>query len=198
MNNLRRVILLRHCQSIANGGHATTLDSIALSDSGFKHAEEIARGMHEPPDVLVSSPILRALQTIKPISTRFSLPYEIWSIGEFVYLNFGQSPTTAMDRLASVTAHWDRLDPNERNSECESFRDFYDRVCEINDRFEKCSAPLLILVSHGQFIRTLLHLREQCFPRCDAQLMADVRRILLSDPIGNGQMTEIKLGEHKR
>lgn len=85
MNNLRRVILLRHCQSIANGGQATTLDSIALSDSGFKDAEEIARGMHEPPDVLVSSPMLRALQTIKPISTRFSLPYEIVGPAKFKF-----------------------------------------------------------------------------------------------------------------
>lgn len=74
-----RVVCYRHGESAANAGKATDDPaSIPLTDIGLRQADAIAREFPQMPDLLVSSPFLRARQTAESTSAMAGVPIRIW------------------------------------------------------------------------------------------------------------------------
>lgn len=83
------VRLIRHGESSANAGHPTDDPSlIDLTDLGQQQALEIAASFQEPPDLIIHSPMRRALMTAMPTIQRFlDVPAIEFAIQEFTYLD---------------------------------------------------------------------------------------------------------------
>lgn len=84
-----RLVCIRHGESIANAGAATTDPlSIGLTEAGHSQASEFARSWLEPPALFVISPAARAYETAVPVLQRFPrVPVERWPVEEFTYLS---------------------------------------------------------------------------------------------------------------
>src|SRR5256885_14957070 len=109
------VWFIRHAESEANAGLRTTHpDTIRLTRRGLAQAEQIARSFGEQPDLIITSPFLRAQQTAQATHLRYpDAPYEVWPVHEFTFLS---SPrwefSTNHERRPMVTAFWQRQDPH--------------------------------------------------------------------------------------
>ncbi len=68
---MTRVLIVRHADALPLGENGIETDfDRPLSDLGFEQARSLAAGLTERgfvPDVLVSSPLIRALQTAEPL-----------------------------------------------------------------------------------------------------------------------------------
>ena len=86
---MKRIWLIRHGESIANAGEATQDHrNIPLSELGLKQAQALALQIPKKPDLIVTSPYLRAQQTAMCTIGRFpDTVTGIWDcVHEFVYL----------------------------------------------------------------------------------------------------------------
>ena len=86
---MKRVLLLRHGQSTLNLGLAEEDYSLApLTEEGIKQAEKASYDLPFEPELIASSPYLRAIQTAEPIRKRFpEATWEQWNeLHEFTYL----------------------------------------------------------------------------------------------------------------
>lgn len=153
-----RVIFIRHGESTANTGLASTdIASIALTDRGREQAQHIAAQWDETPSLIVTSPFLRTRQTAEPTIARFpDVPVEIWPIEEFTYLKPGRwNGTAAAERRPHVESYWTTADPHYCDGEgAESFADFLRRAEAILARLAEMPMRSLVYVfGHGQFIQ---------------------------------------------
>lgn len=155
-----RVIFIRHGESTANTGLASTdIASIALTDRGREQAEHIASQWDEIPSLIVTSPFRRTRQTAAPTISRFpGVPVETWPIEEFTYLQPGRwNGTAAAERRPHVESYWTTADPHYSDGEgAESFAAFLRRVEAILARFaEMPMGSLVYAFGHGQFIQAV-------------------------------------------
>lgn len=187
-----RVVFYRHGESAANAGHATTDPaSIPLTDVGSRQAEAIAREFLQTPDLVVSSPFLRARQTADPTSVITGVPIQIWPIEEFTYLAPERCQgTTAAQRRSWVESYWDASDPDAVDGDgAESFVSFTERVRAAVERLEELhrqSASFIAVFGHGQFLQALQWLIEASVHSIDAAAMRQFRTRDLARPIANG------------
>ena len=157
------VILLRHAQSEGNRQHIYVGHSeLPLSPLGRKQAkvcaDYIAQGNLPRPDVILSSDLIRAIETALPTSLALGLPIlpdpalrEIYS---------GSWEGRRMDELASITPEGYRLwreDPaNSRPGDGESMRELYERIGGAFDRIvETYREKTVLVVTHATPIRCL-------------------------------------------
>ena len=186
------VVFYRHGESAANAGQATTDPaSIPLTDVGSRQAEAIARAFIQTPDLVVSSPFLRARQTAEPTSVITGVPIQIWPIEEFTYLAPQRCQgTTAAQRRSWVEAYWDASNPDAVDGDgAESFIAFTDRVRAALGRLEQLhreSASFVAVFGHGQFLQALQWLIETSLHSIDATAMRQFRTRDLARPIANG------------
>nr|WP_256667829.1 histidine phosphatase family protein [Pseudomonas sp. R-28-1W-6] len=136
--------MIRHGESSANAGHPTDDPYlIDLTELGRQQAADVAESFREPPDLIIHSPMRRAVMTAMPTMQRFpGVPVLDMDIQEFTYLDPVRCQgTTAAERKAWVEAYWaagnvesyddgfDALDALAGNKpRCESFIDFVGRV----------------------------------------------------------------------
>ena len=79
--------LVRHGQSTVNAGAQSDMDA-PLTELGWQQARSLADAVGQQPDLVITSPLLRARQTAMPWLERWpATPQEIWPIQEFVYLS---------------------------------------------------------------------------------------------------------------
>lgn len=187
-----RVVCYRHGESAANAGH-TTADpaSIPLTDAGLRQADAIAREFSQTPDLLVSSPFLRARQTAEPTSAITGVPIRIWPIEEFTYLApLRCQGTTAAQRRSWVEAYWDTSSPEAIDGEgAESFVSLIDRVRAALGGLEQLhreSVSFVAMFGHGQFFQGLHWLIENPPHSIDQAAMRQFRARDLTRPIVNG------------
>ncbi len=191
---MKKIWLIRHGESIANAGEATKDHrSIPLSITGIRQAQELAAVIREAPDLIVTSPYLRAQQTALPTMVKFpDAGRGIWDcIHEFVYLAPGTcAGTTAVQRRPRVIAYWRRLDPDYVDGDgAESYSQLIDRIDMTLALLRRRKEQFIILFTHAQFIRNfcLVHSNPDLTPK---QYMAMFRR---SEPVRNCQITEIAI-----
>jgi broad specificity phosphatase PhoE len=86
---MKFVRLIRHAESAANAGLATTApDTIPLTEKGLMQAWALADSITSAPDLIISSPFERAITTALPTVKRFPhAPFELWPVEEFTYLS---------------------------------------------------------------------------------------------------------------
>lgn len=192
-----RLICVRHGESIANAGAATTDPlSIGLTEIGRRQASELAQVWLEPPALFVISPAARAYETAVPSLQRFpQVPVERWPVEEFTYLSPQRCAGTTMhDRRQWVADYWDLADPQHQDAcDAESFEGFISRVTSAIERGRAQPAErdrLCLLFGHGQFINAMRWLETAPASNLD---MRSFRAFDLAHPVANCQRVEIDL-----
>lgn len=197
-SHLRRQIwFIRHAQSCANAGLATTHPtSIPLTDKGQNQARAIAQEIESAPDLIVTSPFLRTLQTAQPTLAKFpDAAHAQWPIQEFTFLSPARCRgTTTAERLPWVQEYWARADPDYNDGDgAESFRAFVERV---RDAWKAVQDPALgefvLLFSHGQFMSALNWQVLNGWKGVDGELMLEFHRFHREKPVANSAVLEIQ------
>lgn len=155
-----RAIFIRHGQSTGNIGlPCDDIALIELTPLGWEQAHQIAASWTEPPDLIVSSPYLRAQQTAAPTIKRFPhVPVETWPIEEFTYLQPRRwTHSSGEERMPHIERFWAEADPAYCDGEgAESFSTLLGRAEAALGRLSALPEDALVYVfSHGQFIQAL-------------------------------------------
>jgi len=141
-----RLLLVRHCAS--SGQHAEA----PLSDAGRAQAEALARRLAVLPiDFALSSPYLRAQQTLAPFTERAGLPLHL----DARWMERRLSPEP-IDHWREVVAR-SFVDPDFRVPGGESGREVLERGRAALDAVFARGGDLPVVASHGQLISLLLH-----------------------------------------
>ena len=186
---MKRIRLIRHGESAANAGQAS-LDhaTIPLTQKGMEQASLVAESFTQAPDLIVASPFSRAQATAMQTVAAFpSVPFEIWSIHEFTYLEPARCiNTTVAQRRDWVEGYWAKSDPAFKDGEgAESFLDFISRAQSFLDRLAEHPAQDIAVFSHGQLINAVAWLIE-CNPQTiDGNAMAEWREYEITNHVPN-------------
>lgn len=156
--------MIRHAQSIANAGEATTdPHSIPLSQLGREQAESLAQSRLIESLIrrvrdgsidlrLITSRMARTHHTILPAASRIgrecnggsAWPVDQWPIDEFTFMSFARlarelgRATTIIDRRRLGTPYWEQCDPHHCDGDdAESFAMFRNRVRAMLARFRE-------------------------------------------------------------
>lgn len=190
-----KVWFIRHGQSQANAGEKTSDSSgIELTELGRKQADYIGNYFERDPDLIVSSPYLRALQTAQFLTSRVpNAPFEIWPVQEFTYLSQERCrDTTVTERGPMAGEYWDRYDPHYVDGDlAESFASLMTRVDSMwNILLEMRGDKWVVLFSHAMFIKAALWRWLHPDNRVTPKGMRHYRNFLYSFPIPNGAILE--------
>ncbi|MGM3218229.1 histidine phosphatase family protein [Pseudomonas sp. PhalM4] len=190
------ILLVRHAESAANAGQSTSDPAlIPLTDKGRQQARALSLSLAGRPDLIITSPFCRAIDTSKPTAARFrNVGVQQWNIGEFTYLDPASCVgTTAADRKARVDAYWQAADPWFTDGPgAESFAGFVERVRVAMDGFRRITGTAIVF-GHGQVMQAMrwLTLREHLsITRDEMQLF---RAYDLGNPINNCAMIHLDL-----
>ncbi|WP_447785313.1 histidine phosphatase family protein [Stenotrophomonas bentonitica] len=182
------IILIRHAESVANAGQRTDDPStIGLTDAGLRQADALARAWEGTPPRMISSPFQRALDTAKPLASRFGLQIHLGAVHEFTYLSPDRCRgTTAHERKNWVDEYWRRAQPDFRDGTgAETFREFAERVeTEIREIAANC-VPGVVVVCHGQVIQMACWLASRRAFSIDSNAMREFRVLDVVSPIGH-------------
>lgn len=186
---MKHVRLIRHGESAANAGIAS-LDhaSIPLTPKGVEQARLVAGSFVQAPDLIVASPFSRAQATaIQTVAAFPSVPFEIWPIQEFTYLEPARcTSTTVADRREWVEAYWAKADPGFTDGEgAESFLDFIARAQSFLKRLVEHPARDIVAFSHGQVINAVAWLIERKPLGIDGEAMVDWREYEIANHVPN-------------
>jgi len=183
------VRFIRHGESLANAGGVTAEPhSVPLTQRGHVQAEAISRSLVKAPDLIISSPYLRARDTAAPTALRFPhTPFEIWPVQEFASLATSRRMhTTAEERRPWIEAIFDQSDPQQGDGEdAESYADFIARVRMILDRLSILKPQSVVVFSHGQFMKAVHWEIAEAHPPVSRETMQAFRAFHLAAPIEN-------------
>lgn len=191
------VRLVRHAQSTANAGLATTSpDSIPLTELGHSQAKILADHIASSPDLIISSPFERAIHTALPTAERFpDTPFEVWAIEEFTYLSPGRlAGTTQADRKPLADGYWQTGDMELIDGPgAESFIELLQRAKVMLDRLAAADANQILAFSHGQFIRAVAWFIKHGETGGTPELMRGFRKLDVEQPLANCAGYELML-----
>jgi broad specificity phosphatase PhoE len=189
---------IRHAQSQANAGEKTINPaSIALTPIGHRQAIHIAEVFKQAPDLVISSPYLRAQQTAESLLQRYpDAKHEIWPVHEFTYLALERCrDTTVQERLPMAEEFWQRNDPDYKDGDgAESFADFMGRAAATWQRLQsEKSFRDVVIFTHAQFIKAAIWHGLHAGEHLTAKGMRRFRHFLYSFPIPNGAIVRTRL-----
>lgn len=196
---MKRVRCIRHGESAANAG-GTTSDhaSIPLTETGREQARQVARSIHQRPELIVVSPYLRARSTAEATTSAFpTVPLETWPIEEFTYLDPVRCKnTTLMDRKDWVDTYWAMANPSFIDGQgAESFLDFVGRARSFLMRLATHPAQEILAFSHGQFLNAVAWLIKREPLQIDSRAMIDWREFEIANHIPNGSGYQISYAQ---
>ncbi len=126
----RTVQIIRHCTTALNSSDPTKdrirgWSDYSLSEVGKQHAKKLATIVSwNPPDILLSSNLIRAVETAVVIADTISVPLEIprrdfrpWDLGEFV----GKPSSETIPIIARLATHMPDM-PAPKGESFNSFR----------------------------------------------------------------------------
>jgi len=182
--------LIRHGQSTANlGTWSCDPNDIILTEKGYRQALAIADQITTRPDLIISSPMQRALQTAASTRNKWAdVPVEIWPIQEFSYLSPPKYQTTTADeRKKIIHDYWQKAIPAYCDGEhSESFSDFINRVEAFHRELLKKNG-FIVIFGHGQFFKAFLLGYRHGFSVTPAW-MTLFRQCETAQPILNGEI----------
>lgn len=191
---MKRLLLLRHGQSTLNLGLAAEDYSLApLTDEGIRQAEEASRNLPFEPELIVSSPYLRTVQTAEPIRKRFpQAKWELWNeLHEFTYLEPASCKGLTKDeRRPRSRVYWKATDPDYVDGEdAESFRMLMHRADIVLERLQDRRESRIIAVSHEQFIKAFL----MTLHGRDTDMIKVMRQFKKTPAVGNCEAIPLKI-----
>ncbi len=147
-----RVLLVRHGQSAWNGVRYIGWSDVPLDEIGHAQARSLASLLSaEPIDTLYSSPLLRALQTARPLADALGLvPVELPGLREIGLGDLEGRPREAGVRLL-------RRDPHEAFPGGESIGQAFARALGVRDRLagDLARGRRVVVVGHRHVNRLL-------------------------------------------
>lgn len=189
-----RVRFFRHGESAANAGlPSDDPGAIPLTARGEAQAMEIAGRIGGLPDLIVTSPFLRARQTAAPTIARFpAAPVVSLPIQEFTYLSPSRcAGTTVLQRRPWAEAYWQAADPERLEGEdAESFSLFHRRVSDALLQlagYRRQGLRDILVFGHGQFLQAIRLFIAGQLASVDGSAMRRFRQIDLGTPIANGE-----------
>ena len=151
----REIWFIRHGESVANAGARTNEASgYALTELGFRQAEQVAIALPHGPELIVHSPYARARLTALPSIQRFGdVAVEEWPVHEVQYLDPAKCVgTTQEERRAMSLEYWERCDPDHAEPNAESFTVFIERVRQAIRGLSQRRERQIFVYGHGQFM----------------------------------------------
>jgi 2,3-bisphosphoglycerate-dependent phosphoglycerate mutase len=181
------ILLLRHGQTASNaGGIVQGHLPVPLNDVGHQQARQLAAKMAKwspKIDALISSDLLRAMQTAQPISEALGLP--IISDPGWRERGLGSAEgQTYSERQLWMLASGD-ADPPGAESKAQFAERVYNAIVALPKKFP--SGGHIAVVSHGGPIRIVLHLLAEKKLHCLADPMS-----LNVEVIANGSILELR------
>jgi uncharacterized phosphatase len=129
-------------------------ENIPLNEQGQRQSRELGQliaTMDWTWDVIVSSPLQRALDTAQAIND-FIGPKEIVILNQFMELDFGQASGLTRDEAKSSF-------PDGQIPDLESPEQLMSRVVDgLKYLFDSIAATHILLVTHGEVLRTIYKL----------------------------------------
>ncbi|MBD7938911.1 histidine phosphatase family protein [Cytobacillus sp. Sa5YUA1] len=142
---MKEIYIVRHCQATGQSPDAE------LTITGQQQAEELKVFFHDRQiDRILSSPFLRAKQTIEPLAEKIGITVEVDErLSERVL-----STTSLEDWQDKLKATFD--DPDLYFPGGESSRQAMDRISQVIEEIRSSEAEHAIIVAHGNIISLLL------------------------------------------
>jgi probable phosphoglycerate mutase len=153
-----RLILIRHGESVGNRDrlYASNPHETPLTELGYRQAEEAGGRIAQlfSPELVVSSPYLRARETARVIAAILRVPLEIEP--NLYEREVGALQGKPYDSILTTPGYDPRRARVWRPEGGESFEDVEARVGPILDRLAKAHLPRdVVVVSHGGVMKTL-------------------------------------------
>lgn len=208
---MHRFFLIRHGQSRANAGLATTAPKdVELTTQGYEQARKIAVFLEKYAalNLIVTSRYLRTKQTAMPTREIFGdVPHEEWRVEEFTYLLPGyMGYSTVDDRRPLVDAYWEQCQPTFTDglhsklfdglisTGSESFVVFISRVQGFIRLLKETAygCENIAIFSHEQFINAVLWSLTRKPGPIDEIAMRDFRNYFNNNRIPNGAIVELQ------
>ncbi|MGH8387340.1 MAG: histidine phosphatase family protein [Pseudomonas sp.] len=193
---MKHVRLIRHAESAANVGLATTApDSIPLTEEGHRQARAVADSIASAPDLIISSSFERAIATALPTAERFPhVSYQHWAVEEFTYLSPNRfAGTTQADRKPYAESYWKNGEAAITDGPgAESFSHLLERADAMLAKLADHDAQEILVFSHGQFIRATAWLIKHREQSASPDLMREYRATDVREPFRNCWCYQLK------
>ncbi|WP_404447747.1 histidine phosphatase family protein [Sutcliffiella horikoshii] len=148
----KNIYIVRHCQ--AQGQPAES----QLTEEGFKQAEELARFFSNiPVDRIVSSPFLRAIQSVEPFSKNRNISIEV----DDRLAERTLSAVDLQDWMEKLKATYEDLELKFEGGE--SSREAMDRIVSVVEEAFETDAENIVVVTHGNIMSLLLRNYQESF-----------------------------------
>lgn len=149
---MKNVYIIRHCKAEGQAPDAP------LTEEGFIQAKELAESLSDlKVDRIISSPFLRAIQTMKPFAENKKLEIEVDSrLAERVL-----SSTFLTDWMEKLEASFDDMDLKYEGGE--SSNEAAKRIVEVVDEMVVSGSENTVVVAHGGIISLLLNFYDKNF-----------------------------------
>ncbi|GBF51755.1 histidine phosphatase superfamily [Leptospira ryugenii] len=163
------IILVRHPETVAPKGMCYGHLDLDIKDPVEKAKETVLEQLVSAPDLIVSSPLLRAKKLANSLAEHFSLPV-FQEDRRLMEMNFGEWEGKLWDELPKEeTEKWmnDFVNLNAPNGE--SFVELQSRVLHFaeewwlaeQNKLQELGAKRLLIVSHSAPIRVLICHKRQ-------------------------------------
>ncbi|WP_404430790.1 histidine phosphatase family protein [Sutcliffiella horikoshii] len=148
----KNIYIVRHCEAQGQPSESQ------LTEEGFKQAAELA-GFFSNIQInrIISSPYLRAIQSVEPLSKETNIRIEIDDRLAERTLSSGDLP----DWMDKLKATYDDLELKYEGGE--SSREARDRIVNVIEEAFKSDAKNIIIVTHGNIMSLLLKNYQDSF-----------------------------------
>ena len=185
--------LVRHGETEVNVGIWTAEpEKTHLTLTGRGQAENSAAQVLEQPDLFISSPLVRAEETMEFFRARWpDTPLITLPIQEFIYLSPRRLALLSQaERKEQIKDYWLRNDPHYCDGEgAESFATFLKRVSAFHQQITQHHG-YVVVVGHGQFFKAFQIGLHQGFAS-NSSWMHVFREKETQEPIKNGSIFEL-------
>jgi len=142
---VKHIYVIRHCEAKGQSSDAS------LTEQGFHQAEALAMFFADKKiDRIITSPFLRAIQTIEPLSTRGNINVEIDERLSERILGTSDLPDWYEKLRATFTDMELKFEGGESSNEA------MERIVNVVEETIKSESEHTIIVSHGNIITLLL------------------------------------------
>lgn len=194
------VWLIRHGESESNAGLPTVkpTELTQLTAQGHQQAAAIATIVPKP-NLVVTSPYLRAKQTAQPTIDRFPHCAQVeWPVQEFDYVAEPGKKISHTELLQLCKTYWQRRDPFYRDGdEAESFASLMQRVATLEEQIRQREGQTILIFSHSGFIRAFLWARLSPHAEITPKSMDKFCNFIQSIRIPNGAIVKLHLHEQE-
>lgn len=148
----KNIYIIRHCKAEGQAPDAP------LTEEGFIQAKELAESLSDlKVDRIISSPFVRAIQTIKPFTENKDIDIEVDSrLAERIL-----STTFLTDWMEKLEETFDDMDLKFEGGE--SSNEAVKRIVEVVDEIVVSGSENTVMVAHGGIISLLLNFYDKSF-----------------------------------